>query len=184
MAIVREAMSVTAVCMCAVRHGPSSSEHFSLVCLVLHASLNTEWDVLFLGVLSATPSYLSIHPYVQLPLLDWVMCQSQVTCPQVYIKANIEARLQERGFFLLITTKIDEQTVPMITKNGQLHLKVDDEFTIWPYIYKATEFSINESVWVHEAKTNVLIAGKRGQCHKPFQTREKKICMSSVLWNT
>lgn len=74
------------------------------------------------------------------------MCQSQVTCPQVYIKANIEARLQERGFFLLIITKIDEQAVPMITKNGQLHLKVDDEFTIWPYIYKATEFSINESV--------------------------------------
>lgn len=30
------------VCVCAVRHGPSLYEHFSLVCLVLHASLNTE----------------------------------------------------------------------------------------------------------------------------------------------
>ena len=46
----------------------------------------------------------------------------------------------------MIITKTDEQTVPMITKNGQLHSNVDDEFTLWPYIYKATEFSINESV--------------------------------------
>lgn len=89
-----------------------------------------------------------------------------------YIQKLTQRQDWEKSFSSIVGI-IDEQIVLVLSNNLKVHLKAACAVTIQQFSHKATQVSINEPV--REAKTNMFRAGKRGQCQKPFQMREKNL---------
>lgn len=74
-------MSVTKVCMCVSRHNPSLS--------------------VFSGLLSpASEPLLFLYSFMQPKLLHLLMCQSHVTCAQVYKNSNRDKQQRQDNVFI------------------------------------------------------------------------------------